>query len=115
MLLTPVQQQALAQKAHWYFDCYFGAALSESVVFTGDGLDDLDRLISRITANATDNPARGQRFLCDVGGTFSDWRPFDLEDLNAIRQLYVYYHGVTDKPDAYQSETGSAVALGGNT
>ena len=91
MLLTSDQQRDMARRAIWYFDCYFGALSEDSVVFTGDGVEDLDSLISRITDNTANNRIRNQRFLCDVGTQYSDWRPFDIDDLNAIRAQYVAF------------------------
>ena len=49
MLLTADQQRDIARRAIWYFDCFFGALSEDSVVFTGDGVEDLDRLISRLS------------------------------------------------------------------
>ncbi len=108
MLLTPAQQQILAQRAQWYFDIYFGPP-GDWVTFTGDGVDDLDSLISRLNTNAQYNFNMSQRFMCDVGGQYSDWRPFDIEDVYAIRAYYIEFYGDVNKPDVYS--TGSNVAL----
>lgn len=108
MLLTPDQQQAIARRAQWYFDCYFGPP-SDSVVFTGDGVDDLDSLIDRLNTNAQYNRDRSQRFMCDVGTQYSDWRPFDIEDVYAIRYYFISFYGNVNRPDVYGA--GSNVAI----
>jgi hypothetical protein len=73
MLLTSAQHRDIARRAQWYFDCYFGPP-GDSVVFTGDGIEDLDELIARLNTNAQYNFTANQRFLCDVGTQYSDWR-----------------------------------------
>jgi len=108
MLLTPEQQRLLARRAQWYFDCYFGPP-GDYVTFTGDGVDDLDSLIARLNTNAQYNFNRNQRFLCDVGGQYSDWRNFDIEDVYAIRYYFIQYYGDVSRPNVYAA--GSNVAI----
>ena len=110
MLLTSDQQRDIARRAIWYFDCYFGPP-GDSVVFTGDGVEDLDRLISRLNENAADNRVRNQRFLCDVGTQYSDWRPFDIEDVVAIRQQYIAYYGNVNRPNVYSTGSNTAIPI----
>ena len=107
MLLTPEQHRAIAQRAQWYFDCYFGPP-GDSVVFTGDGVDDLDRLISRLNANAQDNRQLSQRFQCDVGTQYSAYRNFDIEDVVAIREQYIAFYGDVNKPNVYMNGSNFA-------
>jgi len=38
----------MARRAQFYFDCYFGLNNEDSVVFTGDGVDDLTALADRL-------------------------------------------------------------------
>ena len=111
MLLTAQQQRDLARRAQWYFDVYFGPP-GDSVVFTGDGLDDLNELIDRLTDNAVHNRNLKQSFLCDVGGQYSDWRPFDIEDVWAIRAEYITFYGSVNKPDAYLLPASTAISIG---
>jgi hypothetical protein len=106
--LTPEQQRDIARRAQWYFDCYFGPP-GESVVFTGDGVEDLDQLISRLQFNGTTNFFRNQKFFCDVGTQYSDWKPFDIDDVVAIKAFYEAYYGDVNKPNVYAS--GSNVAM----
>ena len=110
MRLTPDQHRDVARRACWYCDCYFGSLTQDNVVFTGDGVDDLDRLKSRLLDNASQNPSRSQRFLVDIGAQYSDWRPFDLDDVDAIRSAYVDFFGEVPKPDVYAPGTGTALA-----
>ena len=81
------------------------------MVFTGDGVEDLDRLISRLNANAQDNRLWGQRFMCDVGTQYSDWRPFDIEDVYAIRLAYIAYYGNVDRPNVYSAGSNAAIPV----
>lgn len=109
MRLTPAQHRDIARRAQWYFDCYFGQP-GDSVVFTGDGIDDLDDLIARLVCNGSYNFNRNQRFMCDVGTQYSDWRPFDVDDVSAIKTQYVDFYGTVSKPDVYTSNTISALS-----
>ena len=99
MRLTPYEQQSLARRAQWYFDCYFGLNNEDSVVFTGDGVADLDSLTARLTEAFNFGGTNvNSRFLCDVGSQYSSWRPFDLQDIAAIRAYYIAYYGDVNKP-----------------
>ena len=100
MRLTVPEQRLVAQKANWYFDVYMGQNTGDSVVYTGDGVDDLDRLIS-VIANGTQ---RGFKMVCDVSpGNYSVYRPADIEDVQAIRTLFIGWYGTVSKPNAYAS------------
>jgi hypothetical protein len=99
MKLNPEDLKLLAMKACWYFDCYFGMNTDDSVVITGDGVDDLDSLIARLEAAIqTGSIGVHARFLCDLGSFTSDWRPFDLEDVYALRAYYIEIYGNVNKP-----------------
>lgn len=108
MLLSSVQQREIARKADWKLDCNFGRNTQDSVVLTGDGVDDLDRAIGILSGN-TLQP--GFRLLIDLGTQFSSYRPFDLEDLQAIRGFYVGFYGESFKPVFGPSVQGKAVGL----
>ena len=110
MKLTPQQQSSLARRACWYFDCYFGVP-GDSVVFTGEGVADLDSLIDRLTFNGTTNFARNQRFLCDVGSQYSEWRPFDVNDVEAIKSYYIAFWGDVNRPNVYQAGSEAAIPV----
>lgn len=108
MLLTSDQHRDIARRDQWYFDVYFGLLTGDNVVFTGDGVDDLDSFISRLETNGSYNFNRDQKFLCDVGNLYSDFRPFDLDDVRAIRTQYVLWFGDTAKPNVYASGSNTA-------
>ena len=95
MLLSVPEQRLVAQKANWYFDVYFGQNTGDSVVFCGDGVDDLDRMIATI-ANGTN---RGGKMTCDLGTDYSNYKRCDLEDAQAIRALFVGWYGTVSKPN----------------
>jgi hypothetical protein len=104
--LTETEQRRVAQGANWYFDVYFGMNTGDSVVFTGDGVDDLDRLIEILSTGTFGSTAR---YMCDVTfGNYSNYRPFDLEDLRAIRNYFIGWYGTVAKPDAYEPRTSVA-------
>lgn len=110
MLLTPAQHRDIARRAQWYFDCYFGALSQDSVIFTGAGVEDLDRLISRLNANAADNRLLNQKFVCDVGTQYATYRPFDIEDVMAIREQFIVFYGNVNRPDVYSAGSNSAIS-----
>lgn len=104
--LTVNEQRLVAQKANWYFDVFMGLNTGDSVVYTGDGVDDLDHLITVLAAGT----GRSARFVCDVSpGNYSVYRAFDMDDLQAIRGYFIGWYGTVNKPDAY-TQTAS-VAL----
>lgn len=104
--LTILQQQYLARRGSWYFDCYFGKDQSDSSVYAGDGVDDLDSLIGKLDfANKHNGVGPKARFLADVGTQYSDWRAFDIDDLRAIRGYYVQIYGATAKPPVVELST----------
>lgn len=106
MLLTTIQQREVARKANWMLDCYLGRNTQDNVVFTGDGVDDLDRAISFLTSQ-TLQP--GYRLLIDLGSQYSDYRPFDVEDLQAIRAWYVSFYGEVNRPVVWEPSRASAI------
>lgn len=108
MLLTCAEHRDIARRAIWYFDCYFGHLSQDSVVFTGDGIEDLDRLISRLNENAAHNFALNQRFMCDVGSQYSSYKPFDICDVYAIREQYLAFHGNVNRPNVYSAGSNTA-------
>lgn len=95
----------VARRADFFFDVYLGLGLGESCIYTGDGVDDLDRLSSLIASGTN----VGATFVVDVGSQYSSYRPFDLEDIAAIRAQYVSFYGNVNKPNAYTSEPPVAI------
>lgn len=100
MKLLQTDIDAVAQRASFFFNVYWAYhTFDEAVVYTGDGVDDLDRLISMMAAGTN----RSSQFSVDVGSQYSIYKPFDLEDLVAIRAAYVAKYGNVNKPDAYEA------------
>lgn len=89
-------------------DCYLGRNTQDNVVFTGDGVDDLDRAISFLTSQ-TLQP--GYRLQIDLGAQYSDYRSFDVEDLQAIRAWYVSFYGEASRPVAWKPSRASHLPL----
>lgn len=100
MKLTTEQRQSIARKANFYFDVNFNYKFQDSVVFTGDGVPDLDKLIAIMAAGTQ----RYATFLADVGSQYSVYRPFDLEDLVSIRQMFIDIYGNVNRPNVYTTE-----------
>jgi hypothetical protein len=115
MKLTALEQQTIARRAIFYFDCYFGMNHEDSVIFTGDGVDDLDALIDRLTTAFATPGGVGvrSRFQVDVGSTTSSWKPFDLDDVRGIRDQYVEHYGEVNKPAVTRSRS-SGIQIASN-
>ncbi len=119
MLLTPEQHAYIAQRAQWYFDIQpplrNSTALEDNCVFTGDGLDDLNRTIAFMSFN----PAL--RVICEVGSggtvtlgnSFPKYLPCDIQDVYEIKNQFIAYYGSVDKPDAYAIPPGAAMMTPG--
>lgn len=118
MKLSANAHAYIAQRGQWYLDCAFSPrhspmAFGDSVVFTGQGLADLNRTIGVV---ATTPPVH---ITCEVGtaGTimlgnaFPKYERCDLEDLYAIKEHYIAFHGSLDKVDAYRQPPGAATEV----
>ena len=97
--LEPSVVQQIAQRACWYVDCDFRDR-SDTVVFTGDGVDDLDQLLRIIDAHPT------MRMTMDVGQTHSVYRPVNRSDIVALREAYVAAWGESAKPAVWNDTKG---------
>ena len=115
MKLTPSAHAQIAQRGQWYFDCAFSPrsspmAYGDNVVFTGQGLADLNRTIGVLTSQ----PAT--RVVCEVGssGTVmlgNAWPKYmecDIQDVYAIKDAFIAFHGSVDRPNAYRGYGGGA-------
>lgn len=71
----------------------------DAVVFTGDGVDDLDSLINRLNGMTATNGASRVKVLCDTGRTFSNYVLVTIDDVVALRQTYIEFWGTVNKPD----------------
>jgi len=93
MLLTSDQQAYVALRASWAFDLNVDIRVQDSVIYSGDGVDDLDR-VHTIVSGTYARP----RFVLDVGTWTSSWQPCDAEDVLAIRRCFVSFYGTVNKP-----------------
>lgn len=115
MNLTPESHAYIAQRAQWYFDCAPSPrnspmAFGDNCVFTGEGLRDLNQTIDYIAHNP------GVRIICEVGTTgtimlgnaWPKYMPCDIQDVYAIKEAFIAFHGSVDKPNAYRGYGGGA-------
>jgi len=105
--LTFDQRQSIARKANFYFDVNFNYKFQDSVVYTGDGVPDLDKLITIMAAGTQ----RYATFMADVGSQYSIYRPFDLEDLVSIRQMFIEIYGDVSRPNVYTREPPATIQV----
>jgi hypothetical protein len=111
VVLTTEQLDFLAKTASWKFDVDF-KDLRDSVTYTGDGVDDLDMLINRLTGPLYMQP----KILCDVGKLFSSWIIVTVDDIYALRGRYIEIHGTASKPpEYYDQRAGSTIEVTGTT
>ena len=111
VVLTTEQIDWLAKTASWKFDVDF-QDLRDSTTFTGDGVDDLDALINRLTGPLYRQP----KVLCDVGKLFSSWTIVSVDDVYALRERYIEIHGTASKPpEYYDMPPGNVVEITGTT
>lgn len=107
MRLTAVEQREIARKAQWYLDVRLGQFTGDSAVYPGEGVPDLDKVISLI-ANGT---TAGASLFVDTGGAgFSVPKRFDIDDLLAIKAYYIGFYGNVARPDVYTPPAGEAIA-----
>jgi hypothetical protein len=108
MKLKQADIDTIAQRANFFFNITWAYhTFDESVVYTGDGVDDLDRLIVQMAAGTRPSA----QFQVDVGMQYSIYKPFDLDDLVAIRAAYVAFYGAVNKPNAYLPERSSNIQV----
>ena len=95
--LTDAQLTLLAKQASWKFDLGIKDArnFNDSVVYTGDGVDDLDGLISRLQSL---NGNTAYRLQVDIGSLFSSYVTVSLDDVVALRSKYISIFGTVNKP-----------------
>lgn len=76
-------------------------------MYTGDGVPDLDKLITIMAAGTQ----RYATFMADVGSQYSIYRPFDLEDLVSIRQMFIEIYGDVSRPNVYTREPPATIQV----
>lgn len=104
MLLTTDQQAYVALRAYWNFDLNVDIRVQDSVIYSGDGVDDLDRVYTVMTGTWPRS-----RFVLDVGTYTSSYQPCDAEDVLAIRRCFVSFYGTVNKPIFPDPNQDSAV------
>jgi len=99
-VLTTEQLAYLAQSAQWKFDVSFKneRGADDAVVFTGDGVDDLTQLITRLEGMTVSNGFSRVKVLCDTGKLFSNYVIVTTEDVIALRQRFIETWGTVSKP-----------------
>jgi hypothetical protein len=99
-VLTTEQLAYLAQSAQWKFDVSFKneRGADDAVVFTGDGVDDLTQLITRLEGMTVSNGFSRVKVLCDTGKLFSNWVIVTVSDVYALREKYIDIWGTVSKP-----------------
>jgi hypothetical protein len=101
VVLTDAQLDFLARTISWKFDCDLRDT-GDSVVITGDGVDDLDRLLYLI-----DHTPR-IRVAADVGAQFSQYVYVSRDDVQALKDRYIAIYGTVDKPSLTTRPGGAA-------
>lgn len=97
MLLTSDEIDNIARRAQWYFDVQDNHINihGDSYIVTGDGVDDLDRLLGLFPIYPR------IRVSVDVGGIgASNHRPCDITDVQAIRAAFVGFYGEVNRVPA---------------
>lgn len=85
----------LAQKGYWFVDCDFRDR-SDTTVYSGDGVDDLDQLLHVIDRNPK------MRMVMDVGLKECSFRSVVRADIVALRAAYVAAWGETMEPAVWE-------------
>lgn len=100
VVLTDDQLESLARKAEWKFDVSFKneRGADDAVVYTGDGVDDLTKLISRLESMTTSGGTPRYKILCDTGGLFSNYVIVTVDDVYALRAKFIEIWGTVAKP-----------------
>lgn len=100
VVLTAQQLDYLARSASWKFDVSFRDSRNafDSVIHTGDGMDDLTKLIDYLENLVLPNGSVPYRIQCDTGTTFSNWITVSVDDVYALRQRFIEIWGSVAKP-----------------
>lgn len=94
MPLTAQEIDFLAKKAQWYVEIDNRRAVDGGDVWvvTGDGVEDLDRLLALMPSLPV------ARFRVDTGMQYDRWIACTIEDIQAIRTAYIGFYGPVNKP-----------------
>ena len=94
MPLTQEQINFQAKKASWYVEVDNRRAVDggDVYVITGNGVPDLNRLLSLM-------PTLTQaRFRIDTGTMYDVWVPCDTNDIEGIKAAFIQFYGTVSKP-----------------
>lgn len=97
--------QAVAERAFFHFDVDQRDVRDSAFIMAGDGVDDLDRVISMME----DDPR--MRVQLDTSASNSSWRQMAIEDVRELRGYFIDFYGTVNKPDVYDIPPGKAVQL----
>lgn len=114
VVLTDIQLERLARTAEWKFDVSFKneRGADDAVVYTGDGVDDLTKLIDRLESMTTSGGAARYKILCDTGDLFSNYVIVTVDDVHALRAKFIEIWGTVSKPPYWDYD---AIAGGART
>jgi hypothetical protein len=92
--LTQEQINFQAKKASWYVEIDNRRAVDGGDVYvvTGDGVNDLDRLLSLMPT------LRVATFRIDTGVQYDNWQSCTVADIRAIRTAFIEFYGTVSKP-----------------
>lgn len=112
MKLTAEEQREIARRASWYLDVSLSRWFTgDSAVYPGQGVPDLDYVIQLIASGTQ----AGATFFVDVaspaGGGQAVQKPFDIDDLLAIRSYYIGFYGNVARPNVYTQPPGEAIPV----
>ena len=105
MVLTPEQLYYVAVSASWKIQVDFHTN-SDSVVLTGMGVNDIDKLVVKLTSvKGYPKPT----YKIDVGTTYDKYVTIGLDDLAALRATFVSVYGEVPKPSVWNEDLMSSV------
>jgi hypothetical protein len=92
--LTQEQINFQAQKASWYVEVDNRRAVDggDVYVITGDGVDDLNRLLDLMPT------LRVATYRIDTGTQYDAWVPCNVADIQAIKTAFIQFYGTVSKP-----------------
>lgn len=104
-LLAPALHVEIATSANFEIEetLYNNIFYGESAVFSGDGVDDLDKIITRMNRNQSIVPRPFYQIFVgrsETSGT-TRWYQLNVEDVQAIRAAFVVIYGEISHPTVF--------------
>ena len=96
-MLTPKEIDIAIHKGCWTFEVDYHDR-TDSVVLSGDGVDDLDHVDSLMMT------FRRATFKLNIGQASDSYRVVDRADIAAMRQRFVEVWGELDKPEYVEQD-----------